>query len=250
MSTITQRLLFCTTFLDLEAKGKVTQSDFARMAGLLIRWVEDTVESPPRRPGATPEERADDYVHMCCMLVHTLCQNILPAYIRRSKLSDEPRPRCPLFSSLPRPAQSAWRRLLTQHLAHLPSAARIDLALARWLDGDDQHEDDLAQEALALVRHMFESGDFTVEAGRRKRFGFGHLIRTLVVACADGCRSIFEEADFCKARRLCLLFYKQLLRHYDPARRRLVLLDKVGPFWKNIDTPCGVSKTIRAAALS
>jgi hypothetical protein len=122
-SRLSERTLLSTALADLIKDPKrSTPEDSARFLGLLIRWLEDTVESPPRRAGATPEELADDYVYACVYVSVILTEVSMWVFSRLNA--------GPLYPSLPRPAQSAWSRLLTQHLSHLPLAAQILLANA------------------------------------------------------------------------------------------------------------------------
>jgi hypothetical protein len=177
------------------------------MAGLLIRWLEDTVESPPRRPGATPEERADDYLFGCHALAYGASITLLSLPSRLGQFS--------VMSSLPRPAQSAWHRLLTQHLPHLPLPARIMLymAAAKMSEESEHVREPLLQALTRDLRPIFDSGNFILDIGGGLRRSFASAARILCTVNGADLPSLLR-GPFCTApRRLVLLIYQDLL-HY------------------------------------
>jgi hypothetical protein len=184
------------------------------MAGLCIRWLEDLVESPPRRPGATattPEELADDF---CTLSTHIAYE--ISIFSQRIKV----RWGMNLYSVLPRPAQSAWDRLLTQHAPSLPLAARTSLAIktlnVRAGDTEKAFVCSVADEILPL----FESGDLGLDFGRGRRIYHVPDLASIILSASqckqgDHLQRLFAAAP----RRLTHFFYLQLLEAHAPNPR-------------------------------
>jgi hypothetical protein len=217
MSTPSERLVFCSQYISLRKDKKFSLADELHMTALLIRWLEDTVESPPRRPGATPEERADDYLLACFVLSEALRVTADAAYSHTDHKE--------LFPLLPRPAQSAWRRLLIQHLPHLPLPARllVHQAVLRVESADTFPQS--AQVIFADVLPLVQSGNFMVDIGRGQRLGLGYLIFMLLTSlCLQGLtvpnpvnfvQQLFSESHPSVPRHINLVMYRYLLDCFD-----------------------------------
>jgi hypothetical protein len=216
-SSVSDRLLFsgCYTKLVDEQHAVETAADVLRMCGHLIRWLEDLVESPPRRPGgsATPEERADDYTYVAWGFADQL---------RCISISGERLMGEPLYPHLSRPAQSAWNRLLTQHLPHLPLSARIVLGSAICRISVSTSDDSVHAAQCATATALFprlHTGDLMFEVGGGNRLLLSiYVFRRLLEACippmqSDALTQPFFAGPFSGGpRRLALLSFDYILR--------------------------------------
>jgi hypothetical protein len=217
MRTLGLRTTFIEAINACRCDKKMTLADELHMAGLLIRWLEDTVESPPRRPGATPEERADDCLFACCVLAEKLKEGTSLA----SRLSQQP-----LLPSLARPAQSAWRRLMTTHLPHLPPAARALLYMALFILEPEVQQDSTLQVAVRDFEQFVTSGDLVLDLGRGRRGAAGEMVTNLAFSLPVGTLGRHFNGSFVgPPRLLTLVFYGYLSRLFDPKHRGIKLED-------------------------
>jgi hypothetical protein len=140
---------------------------------LLIRWLEDLVVSPPLRPGATPEERADDYLLYVSSISGILCETAKS--VNKSGAGR-------YYAALTDPAKSAWGRLLTQHLPHLPLPARLFLSDTLLSTGiRDVHFDInlFYQNSASDLEPLLVSGNFVLPVGRGMRRDVGDVVASL-----------------------------------------------------------------------
>jgi hypothetical protein len=221
LSNVSERLLFTTRYKRLcRESGTETLADATRLAGTLIRWLEDLVESPPRRPGgaSTSEEKADDFLFFSTQMADAL----MMAADDASRLGGN----TAVYPSLPRPAQSAWNRLMTQHLPHLPLSVQAVLCVSTssvW--GRENVEDILSVQSAVLAAALprIISNDLLLPVGGGRRVWYGYRLFALTVLArhlAHGDTSaIFAEPFSGAPRRLSLLYFESLLCSYVPARR-------------------------------
>jgi hypothetical protein len=193
----------------------VTLTNELRMASMLICWLEDTVESRPRRAGATPEELADDYLHGCVHLANSLDIAVGNICILKEKHALFP------TESLSRPALSAWRRLVTLHLPHLPLPARLYVyTVSTFFPAETGVSERTVADLLALL----QSGEFMLDIGRGVRLSMGPLIKSLVdhlVVHLVDIRPLFSGPFPGIPRRLALLFYTSVSDCFDPQQRNV-----------------------------
>jgi hypothetical protein len=227
------------------------------MAGLLIRWLEDLVESPPpRRAGTSPEEHADALLYATCTLSYELSVLVHGS----PKVSENS---TNIYASLPRPGaeklrgaafladalclmpggpeelQSAWNRLVTTHLPHLPPPARLALYITLAKIGAPEAQEQIARDALVEVFGLIESGALVADVGR----GLRRCLIPEIIAAISGrllenpkCPPLFtaKYADGSLQRRLTWMVYYNLLtmaylpqqRAFDPPRAREVRGDR------------------------
>jgi hypothetical protein len=215
ISSVNTRIFFCYSFENLRSINAVTLADELRMAGLLVHWLVDVVESPPHRPGATPEENADEYLFWSCRLAEALQKTAL-ALLRNWNHE-------PVVPSLPRPAQSAWRRLTTQHLPRLPRAARLLLSLGVVIMAPDDTVQSIFRALVPDVMAVFVSGNFMINVGRG-------VLHSIVASTAlfffaqngfldNDLRTLFSGPFSGLPRRLTVLLHREVLLKYEPQRR-------------------------------
>jgi hypothetical protein len=198
-----------------------SRADAARMAGMLTRWLEDLVESPPRRPGnATPEELADDFLFQTYLFSYYLREVTMRIVCQAEQTGGEPQP---LYLELPRPAQSAWDRLLTTHFPKLPLPARLQLLTAvtfmNGLSGGKRVTVAAAPELIELVR----SGDLMLSIGRGMKVCHAQSIYALLKLYGAAYGGTFGPlfASAAAERRLTLLTLYYMLVVYSPDKRAL-----------------------------
>jgi hypothetical protein len=219
-----ERLVFLQRFLDIERDLGWEKASAARIAGCVIRWLEDLVESPPRRPGTTPEERADDLAMGKCHFAEVL--KALNHEFRRHTQGAF------LYDSLPRPAQSAWGRLVITHLPHLPLPARLALYnTADSLSNNETHRN-IAAEGIFDALDVLESGKVTADAGCGiRRCVVPEILQTLRGNLLHNpkCPPLFASeprGSDVLLRRLTLSFYYDLIyMRYDMRRRAFRFAD-------------------------
>jgi hypothetical protein len=156
-ASLSERMYFYVHYQDWSAEP-ATPTDMARMAGLLICWIRDLVESPPRRPGATAEELADDYVYFAYEWLRGLCS-------LTASLVPGPQGAF-LYPLLSRPAQAAWDRLVSRLFTKLPLSVQILFTslMHTVKDHGAELKDKIQAAAPALIRQMQE-GELTLEIG-------------------------------------------------------------------------------------
>jgi hypothetical protein len=218
-STFLQRVAFISQFKriqGLNGNASWVLADTAHMAGLLVRWLVDTIESPPRRVGSTPEMQADHSLFVLCVFA-----DVLQVTLHDTLQSDE-EPQ--LYSLFPRAAQAAWDRLVTRHFAQLPLPARIHLSQLMCTIRDEEGEDAalcaLGRDLISLL----DTGSLVLDCGHGVRQCFGvHMQNSLILCTRAGALlpTLFEGREgFTGApRRLALLAYSRLLSQYDGATR-------------------------------
>jgi hypothetical protein len=171
------RLFFlqCYRCLAESVRGPKARDYAARMAGLLIRWLEDLVESPPRRPGgtarATSEELADDYLSFCFCFTGNLIE------IAEGP-ADESTDWGPLYAALSRPAQASWERVVGKLFPRLPLAAQLVLSCKFEYIRISKLEADAGRATVDALIPYIESKDlvFDVGGGRRQYLGTAVLV--------------------------------------------------------------------------
>jgi hypothetical protein len=220
MLTLPERQLFVGKFNALVERA--TLADVARMAGLLMCWLEDLVKSPPPPPpppssssrgaaapaGEVKDARADEYLFHtshCAMTLQTMA----------GRASDFPE--CiVLYPFLSRPAQAAWDRLVTRHLPRLPLPARISLRHA--LPHVTHLTPDVAAAAMAELVPLLETGTLAYNIGRGLTSYRGWSLYEIMVSITRRVpeNTLFDRPFAGAPRRLALLLMYDLLGNWDP----------------------------------
>jgi hypothetical protein len=220
--TFMDRMAFAGAYLErLSRDVPETPAEAARLAGILIRWLEDLVESPPRRSGAPRDP--NDYVHVCIFMASSLWELVVRMDQRNAGN---------LLPLLPRPAQAAWRRLLTQHLPHLPLPARIHVCISSVLFKPNGAEEEAREKAALLSTaavvtpwFMASDADLMLPTCCGCRESFSHVVFRFfyLVALQEGTlQPLFTEPANRGPRRLALMAYNMLLSTFDPQACRFV----------------------------
>jgi hypothetical protein len=159
---------------------------------------------------ATREELADDYVYF----THHMAQSLQMILVGAHYASE-----ANLYSSLSRPAQVAWDRLVTQLFAKLPPSPQLAICMMLSDVGGPTPLSVLRDAAPALFKHV-QSGDLVIDCGADMRQWFGDVVYSrLGLACftTQAELPLKSQAAAPAWRRLSLLAYEHLLSHFEPA---------------------------------
>jgi hypothetical protein len=151
-SDIPSRMFFFRSLLQPEALP-AGREERLLILNLIIRTLEDLVESPPRL-GKTPEENRELAAYCT-----TDVAEILHGFLCTLRIDE-------ILPDLPRAAQSAWDRLLLDHAPELPVAARVylysldfDFRLASVITpSSPQFNKELSDRLFSGICSLFSSG--------------------------------------------------------------------------------------------
>jgi hypothetical protein len=221
--------MYALLYIDfaLPFNGPEAFPDATRTIGLLIRWLCDVVESPPRRPPATarrpgaaapepkptPEDRMDDYVYACFVFAYALDK--VSTELHKSDTEDVLPCLYPLLSP---GAQSAWDRLVTRHFVALPLCARAYLAASMLNIRVDEKENEAIRAISYELLAQIESREYTCSIGGGRRTDIGGELALTVLGYTGRYTGgdskplpIFSGQFPNTSRRLALIAYNKLL---------------------------------------
>jgi hypothetical protein len=185
--------------------GAETPDEVTRLSGYLIRSLEDLIDTPPRRPGATPQQIADDFEMIACSNAHML-QDI----VQRASRAQGGKTLYPLLTPA---AQAAWGRLLAR-FERLPLIARLltTCIVRNVREGPAEAQALIAIPAAVLPR--LQSADLVYSYGPGLRQWRGRItFDALAVSASTG--TLFEGPFASAPRRLILLAYDKVLAGYE-----------------------------------
>jgi hypothetical protein len=203
----------------------LTLTDAARMAGCLIRWLLELVESrgtdkpaahtsssSSRRP---PAKAGAGYDLAGFVYSETLLD--LTRAVARPLHANPP----VLFNALPGAAKTAWKRLMTPAIfPHLPLASGVLLAAAapyiRW---EEDQEQKTARVIVLALTHAMSAREPLFDLGGRMSWLCCEGVALPALGRDIGRETLMNSYADRSVKRLSLVAYNEMLKTYDPATR-------------------------------